>query len=134
MAPPPITSMKLVMDLGSEARSLPALEKVLPILLAPSEEPESPLNNALSLAQGSESERKAEAGEILLRHLNRSETSLVLLDGKDNGRGFQPERGESTADNWVFSLVLPSLSDHIYWVVIPKKPQTASLGYVYGFN
>ncbi|MES2744558.1 MAG: hypothetical protein V4655_03985 [Bdellovibrionota bacterium] len=129
-----IDALNLTLDLGSQDRSIPALQEAIGVLFALDDEPESPLNNALSLAEGEGEDKLTHAKQSLLAHLNRPETKLVLLEGKDDGRGFQPERGESTETNWVFSLIIPSLSDHIYWVVLPKNPQPASKGYVYGFN
>lgn len=129
-----LTTMKLTLDLGSQSPASLPLPLVYQLLFAPSSEAESPLNNALSLAMGPQDLRLEEARKILLRHLDRVETHLVFIDGIDNERGFQPERGESLQENWVFSLVIPSLSDHIYWIVIPKKSQTPESGYVYGFN
>ncbi len=129
-----IDSLKMTLDLGSQDRSIPALQEAIGVLFAPDEELESPLNNALSVAEGEGEEKLTYAKQSLLEHLSRPETKMVLLEGKDDGRGFQPERGESVETNWVFSLVIPSLSDHIYWIVLPKNPQPASRGYVYGFN
>lgn len=131
-----LDTLKMTMDLGSQTSQLPVLKDAVDILFAASTEPECPLNNARSLVKPTKQGDPAQhAREILLHHLNQAETKLVLLEGKDDGRGFQPERGEDSETNWIFSLVIPSLSDHIYWIVIPKteKPQT-SKGYVYGFN
>ncbi len=43
-----------------------------------------------------------------------------------------PEDGENTMEHWIFSLALPTLSDHIYWAIIDRKRQRKA--YVYGFN
>jgi hypothetical protein len=34
--------------------------------------------------------------------------------------------------NWIFSLYLPDLSDHLYWIVIDRA--TSGDAYIYGFN
>jgi len=45
---------------------------------------------------------------------------------------FPPEEREPAADNWVFFLKLPTLSDHLYWVIVPRDGQQDA--YIYGFN
>jgi len=43
-----------------------------------------------------------------------------------------PEEGENTRENWIFSLYLPTLSDHIYWAIIGRTAERKP--YLYGFN
>ena len=43
-----------------------------------------------------------------------------------------PQNGEPVAENWIFHLYIPDLSDHSYWAVISRKDE--KLPYNYGFN
>lgn len=43
-----------------------------------------------------------------------------------------PEDGESLLENWVFSLYLPKLSDHLYWAIVDREGIKET--YTYGFN
>lgn len=43
-----------------------------------------------------------------------------------------PEERESAELNWIFTLYLPTLSDHLYWIIIPRDGESEA--YVYGFN
>ena len=45
---------------------------------------------------------------------------------------YPPEEGERVEQNWIFFLSLPTLSDHLYWVIIDRVGEKE--GYVYGFN
>lgn len=128
-----LDTLKLTLDLGSQDPSMPELQTAMKVLFEDHEDLESPLSNAHSLVEGDDRASWERAKAILLTHLDRPETTLVLLEGKDDGRGYQPERGENTEANWVFSLVIPSLSDHIYWIVLPKEIR-GQTPYVYGFN
>ncbi len=50
---------------------------------------------------------------------------------------YPPEDGETLESYWLFQLQLPTLSDHIFWVIIPRWPDYEEEGmqpYVYGFN
>lgn len=42
------------------------------------------------------------------------------------------ENGETIADNDIYELTFPELSDHIYWIVLPKGSDQKP--YLYGFN
>ncbi|RYZ60164.1 MAG: hypothetical protein EOP07_01640 [Proteobacteria bacterium] len=124
-------------DPGKE--SLEALKKPLEIainrLVVEDEEMESPLNNAREVAamrrRKSVSKEKSleDAVTVLAEHFNKKSSQLTLVGA---GKGQKPERGEDLEKNWVFSLVMPTLSDHIYWVVVPKDAPEGA--YVYGFN
>lgn len=138
--PMTLTTDGIAFDPGSVPASTleKPLQKALAQLLEPDDELESPLNNARELAAGQAnwSEDKAEqlelSRQLLSDYFHRSTTQLVLLEEGKEGRGFAPERGEDLKKNWVFSLIIPSLSDHIYWIVVSKEgPYKA---YVYGFN
>ncbi|MBC7531233.1 MAG: hypothetical protein H7318_06610 [Oligoflexus sp.] len=132
-----------IFDRGSVSAAVidKPLAKALEALLEPSEELESPINNAKEMAAGRYKSNWPQdrdlqlkiAGDSLIDYFNRVGTELVLLEeGKKGGRGFAPERGEDLKMNWVFSLTIPSLSDHIYWIVVAKEPPYKA--YVYGFN
>jgi hypothetical protein len=43
-----------------------------------------------------------------------------------------PEDGETLAENWIFQLSLPTLSDHLYWAIVNRKGERPP--YHYGFN
>ena len=45
---------------------------------------------------------------------------------------YPPEEGEKVDDNWVFFLSLPTLSDHLYWVIVNRNGEKDP--YLYGFN
>jgi hypothetical protein len=119
--------------------SLEALKKPLGIvmnrLLTPDEELESPLNNAREVAamrrrkNVSQEKSLEDAISVLAEHFNKKSSQLTLVGA---GKGHKPERGEDLEKNWVFSLVMPTLSDHIYWVIVPKDAPEGA--YVYGFN
>ncbi len=60
----------------------------------------------------------------------------VELDGKTI-RIYPPEEGETVAENWVFFLKLPQLSDHFQWAVVYRAlvgSNAKTLVYNYGFN
>ncbi len=141
-----LAANRVTMDLGEAPPSEIAkpLRIALNQVLVISDEIESPLNNAREVALAS-MDGPAEHGNVsdpdqqwdlartvLRDHFNRETTQLVLLEEGREGRGFAPERGEDVKKNWVFSLVIPSLSDHIYWIVVTKD--RVPRAYVYGFN
>jgi hypothetical protein len=65
--------------------------------------------------------------------MQSSGTSLALhLGGIIKGQDYPPEQGESTEDNWIFVLHIPTLSDHLYWVIVDRRGSQAP--YLYGFN
>ncbi len=45
-----------------------------------------------------------------------------------------PANGEELDDNWLFYLHVPALSDHGYWIVIPRWPDDEQKPYIYGVN
>ncbi len=47
-----------------------------------------------------------------------------------------PPGGERVEDAWIFVLSMPSLSDHVYWAVVPRRRGVSSRVpvHVYGFN
>jgi hypothetical protein len=133
-------SLKLeLISFDSGKETLDAIKKPLEIalkrLLVEDDEIESPLNNAREVAAMrrrktvSKEKSHEDAIVVLAEHFNKKSSQLTLL-GAD--KGLKPERGEDLEKNWVFSLVMPTLSDHIYWVVVPKDAPEGA--YVYGFN
>lgn len=129
-----------LLDLGSTPRQSveKALQVALEQILEPSEELESPLNNVWEIESVSKDWPKdsrlqlQRVRERLVKFMNHSETKLVLLEEGKAERGFAPERGEDLKKNWIFSLIIPTLSDHVYWIVVAKEAPYKA--YVYGFN
>ena len=117
-----------------------ALSLALVNLMYDSRDEESPLANAryaLELLSKESHQKKWLSPErirhvryFLKRKLQKQSTKLRLVTSFDSEAS--PERGESTKLNWVFHLVIPSLSDHQYWVIVPKSSYLQP--YNYGFN
>jgi hypothetical protein len=77
--------------------------------------------------------QKLASAQFLRQELNDSHTSLSLFLGVTvRGLVYPPEQGEKYDKNWIFVLRIPSLSDHIYWIVVDKKGEIPP--FVYGFN
>lgn len=60
---------------------------------------------------------------------------LPNVDWSDYDQEFDfypPENRESAAENWVFGLNMPSLSDHLYWIIADRKKIAEP--FIYGFN
>lgn len=116
-----------------------ALRHALEALLTDDEDAESPRSivmNVYELFPG-EIDRAEELIQSRLReHL--SDASLQLLpnvDWTDRNQDFDfnpPENGESAEENWIFGLYMPSLSDHLYWIIVDRTGGASP--YVYGFN
>jgi hypothetical protein len=78
-------------------------------------------------------DQKTEARRFLRQQMQQTETSLALYQGVIiKGQNYPPEQGENTQENWIFVLHVPTLSDHLYWVIVDRKGQKAP--YLYGFN
>lgn len=86
-------------------------------------------------------------GERIRCYLDQEDSilGLVHLDGAVREvelegrtlRVYPPEEGESAAENWIFYLKLPQLSDHLRWAVVHRAlvgSQGKTLVYNYGFN
>ena len=58
--------------------------------------------------------------------------SIHELDPDDFEDIYPPEDGEQVAENWIFMLRLPTLSDHLFWAVVDRKGKKET--YSYGFN
>jgi hypothetical protein len=70
------------------------------------------------------------------RYLDASGEIDLLPDASDPEPAAQelpqPVNEETVAENWIFGLRVPSLSDHYYWCIIDRKGNAAP--YNYGFN
>jgi hypothetical protein len=67
--------------------------------------------------------------------------AMFALVARDRRRNHQdgvplPPRRESVRRHWVFALSIPALSDHVYWIVVPRRraPDGSLAVYNYGFN
>jgi hypothetical protein len=120
-----------------------ALEQGLHGIFQDRSQAETPLNiawDALAAEKGLDtskaelSQSEIQALQDLLRdHLNRPTSSLSLYRDDVTTEGvFPPQHGENSKENWIFALEIPSLSDHIYWIVVEREGKRDS--YVYGFN
>ena len=77
--------------------------------------------------------QKQAVRNFLRQQLQDPKTSLALYLGQTvKGLSYPPEQGESADDNWIFVLRIPTLSDHLYWVIVDRQGQRAP--YLYGFN
>ncbi|HET9239893.1 MAG TPA: hypothetical protein VFO10_21710 [Oligoflexus sp.] len=78
-------------------------------------------------------DQETAARQFLREQMQNPGTSLALhLGGIIKGQDYPPEQGESTQDNWIFVLHIPTLSDHLYWVIVDRRGSKAP--YLYGFN
>jgi hypothetical protein len=78
-------------------------------------------------------EEKVEIRSFLREQMQNPRTTFSLYLGRTvKDQVYPPEQGESLQDNWIFFLSVPTLSDHLYWVIVDRKGQTAP--YLYGFN
>jgi len=100
------------------------------------ESPRSIIINVYELFPGEVDQAEKLIVSRLREHL--AEASLQLLpniDWTDRDQDFDfnpPENGETASKNWVFSLYIPSLSDHLYWIIVDRTGGVSP--YVYGFN
>ncbi len=142
----PLTYEKLSVDWGGAQVADPStlLDKAVQALLVPSDELESPFATAVLAAEEDAARAPVEprstlshgcgsqeaARDLLEKTLNAGDAQLMLI--VDAEHGLQPERGDDLEANYVFSLVIPSLSDEIYWIVMDKTDLNRVS--VYGFN
>ena len=76
----------------------------------------------------------AETQASLISFLNDGSAGIWLIPDRERQSDdpwFPPEYGESLSDNWLFQLLTPSLSDHLFWVIVPRNGDEA---HNYGFN
>lgn len=64
-------------------------------------------------------------GVLFLMPLNIKPNPDVSLDF------FPPENGEKPEENWIFNLYADELTDHIYWMIVPRNGGAVK---VYGVN
>lgn len=57
---------------------------------------------------------------------------LVERERSEEAAYFPPEDGEEVETNWIWALSLPTLSDHLFWVIIDRTAMEPP--YNYGFN
>lgn len=123
--------------LGGKVGFEPAYRAALAALFEAKYENESPYYIASNTAfEGEEQPNGHDEIVAKLKELiNYGVLFLVPHDSKPNPDVsidfFPPENGETTQDNWIFNLYVDELSDHIYWMVVPRNGDAVS---VYGFN
>lgn len=121
-----------------------ALREALQSYLTDAAHPESP-QNMVRMAHAELAEDQFDTAEALQKAVRLKVTEYL----KNGGRLFlipldyeqlppddllfnPPEDREPSRENWIFSLSLPALSDHIYWAVVDRTAQRET--YNYGFN
>lgn len=123
-------------QMGGDTSFADAFQTALSILFQPADKNESPY----AIVQSSEFEEGTlethqEISDKLKDLLNYGVLFLVPHDTPPNPDAnmdyYPPENGEKVSDNWIFNLTLDELSDHLYWMVIPRNGDAP---YVYGFN
>lgn len=110
------------LPLGSLSQLRSAFWKVL---LNDTRDPESPINIVSSTTIGKTTLVQHQA--MLQKYLVLKQTKIQYLKCD-----FKPPYGELRKSNYIFSLQVPSLSDHQFFIVIPKND--LQKGYVYGIN
>ena len=76
---------------------------------------------------------KLEADQIALRGSLQGGGKLCLVPMVETeDKCFPAEHGEEVKDNWIFLLTIETISDHLYWIVIPRDG--VKKAYNYGFN
>ena len=124
---------------GNRLKFTDALRSALDSILTSDSDRESP-RFIIQQTFGLFPEEDTEAADKIMEHLREylQQGELRLLpneDWNDYDAEFDfnpPEERESADLNWVFSLYLPTLSDHLYWIIVPRDGETEA--YVYGFN
>lgn len=124
---------------GNQQSFIQALRLAVKTILTDGNDQESPraiIKEVFELFPG-EVENAEEKIQAKVREFLNTGTLQLLpnLDWSDRDQGFDfspPENGEMADTNWIFSLYLPDLSDHLYWVVIDRA--TSGDAYIYGFN
>lgn len=99
------------------------------------ESPRSIIRETFGLFPDRIPDAEAQIATRLRDFLQSGELQLLPNEEWDEEEDYDftpPEDRESTTENWIFSLRLPQLSDHIYWVVVDRSGKRAP--YNYGFN
>jgi len=68
--------------------------------------------------------------EKIHEYLKTASIEFLPIELPDNN----PIDGEPIEDFWQFFVMLPDLSDHGFWVIIPRWPDDEQLPYIYGGN
>lgn len=114
-----------------------AFERAVEAILDPAHQNESPYQviSKTEFEDGGTPQSPAEIKDKLKEMINYGTLWLVPMDTPPNPNASQdyypPENGESVQDNWIFNLTLFEVSDHLYWVVVPRNGDPLK---VYGFN
>lgn len=124
---------------GNQMNFIQALRLAIETILTDGKDQESPraiITEVFELfpAEVDDAEEKIQAK---VREFLSTGTLQLLpnLDWSDRDQEFDfypPENGEKAEDNWIFSLYLPDLSDHLYWIVVDRTSDGGA--YIYGFN
>ncbi|PHN06035.1 hypothetical protein [Flavilitoribacter nigricans] len=115
-----------------------ALRTALQVILHSDSERESPrqvIGQVFGWFPAAEPEARQKISLKLYEVLRNGQMSLLpAIDwNADTELDFNPpEGGESATDNWIFTLYLPTLSDHLYWVIVPRDGKREA--FIYGFN
>lgn len=75
-------------------------------------------------------EYRAAIKHHIMRYLKSGQIEFLPIECSENN----PSHGEAVEDNWLFSLSLPDLSDHGFFIIIPRWPDDEQLPYIYGVN
>ncbi len=124
---------------GNQRNFIQALRLAIQTILTDGKDQESPRAIIMEVFElfPSEVDHTEEKIQAKVREF-LSTGSLQLLpniDWSDRDQEFDfspPENGEKAEDNWIFSLYLSDLSDHLYWIVVDRANDGDA--YIYGFN
>jgi hypothetical protein len=67
---------------------------------------------------------------LILKYLKTGSLEFLPIELPDNN----PVDGEPVQENWLFFLLLPDLSDHGFFIILPRWPDEGQLPYNYGVN
>lgn len=115
-----------------------ALDQAIVSFLSDYSHPESPgsiVSNVFEIFPGEDENAAVKIHFKLSEFFGNGKLRLLpdLVWNYDDDYDFNPpEDGESAADNWIFSLSLYDLSDHVFWAIVPRDGK--SRVYNYGFN
>ena len=124
---------------GNQRGFIQALRIAVETILLDGNDQESPraiVKEVFELFPG-EVENAEEKIQLKVREFLSTGTLQLLpnLNWSDRDQDFDfspPENGEMADTNWIFSLYLSDLSDHLYWIIIDRA--TSGDAYIYGFN
>ena len=115
-----------------------AIDKAIVSFLSDFSHPESPgsiVSNVFELYPPKVKNAAVEVNFKLGALLKNAELILLpnLVWNEEEDYDFNPpEERESASKNWIFSLYIEELSDHIYWAIVPRDGKKGP--YNYGFN